>query len=419
MTTSDQQNTNSKRLNLTYQTVGAPDLRTLSIIAMAFLSSPGRRRSVSANSLISIFAVTLAIFAIISTLSIRAGFRADLVGAIVGHNPHIKIVPNDTTSKLCFAGVLRPEHNLPLASISRVTSYQALTKGRYGEILLEVIHIDGPLPAGTEIETPVKELALGDILLSIGLSDRLDLGAGDQLQLLRPVPSGNGTQTIDRFQLKISHIYSHDSNLGNLSRIFVVDTISEIEDNYEYWILLENPEIAPEVKAKLEDLCGDRVNILTWQDQETSMLRSLDIEDAVMSIIVALIVIASGLAVFSGYFLMVRTKLPAIAVLKTIGFSNFEIVMIFFLGALVIWLPSFFLGSGISYVFLVNVDSLLGLLDSIQGNVTPSYSLPTDIRFSHFMRAFAISGVTVVLAIFPALAVALRLSPIQTLHRSN
>ena len=62
------------------------------MIAWRYLRARRAEGGVSVMTWISLIGITIAVFAMIATLSVRAGFRAEFVGTILGANPHVELL---------------------------------------------------------------------------------------------------------------------------------------------------------------------------------------------------------------------------------------------------------------------------------------------------------------------------------------
>jgi hypothetical protein len=61
------------------------------MIAWRYLRASRADGGVSVMTWISLIGITLAVFALIATLAVRSGFRAEFVGTILGANAHVTI----------------------------------------------------------------------------------------------------------------------------------------------------------------------------------------------------------------------------------------------------------------------------------------------------------------------------------------
>ena len=61
------------------------------MIAWRYIRARRAEGGVSVMTWISLIGITLAVFALIATLSVRAGFRAEFVDTILGANAHVTV----------------------------------------------------------------------------------------------------------------------------------------------------------------------------------------------------------------------------------------------------------------------------------------------------------------------------------------
>ncbi|MFT5968415.1 MAG: lipoprotein-releasing system permease protein, partial [Yoonia sp.] len=61
------------------------------MIAWRYIRAKRAEGGVSIMTWISLIGVTLAVFALIATLSVRSGFRAEFVDTILGSNAHVAV----------------------------------------------------------------------------------------------------------------------------------------------------------------------------------------------------------------------------------------------------------------------------------------------------------------------------------------
>ena len=66
------------------------------LIAWRYLRSKRAEGGVSTMTWISLIGISLSVFALIATLSVRSGFRAELVDTILGANAHVTVYKQPT-----------------------------------------------------------------------------------------------------------------------------------------------------------------------------------------------------------------------------------------------------------------------------------------------------------------------------------
>ena len=77
----------------------APFSRVERMIAWRYLRGLGADGGVSVVTLISLAGITLAVFALVATLAVRSGFRAEFVDTILGANAHVTVYASAQTSE--------------------------------------------------------------------------------------------------------------------------------------------------------------------------------------------------------------------------------------------------------------------------------------------------------------------------------
>jgi len=95
-------------------------------------------------------------------------------------------------------------------------------------------------------------------------------------------------------------------------------------------VYLYKPDKIEIYREKLMSIFTDEY-IFTWSDLNKPLFSALKVERNVMFIILSLIIIVAAFNIISGLTILVKNKTREIAILKSIGVSNFSIRKIFFL----------------------------------------------------------------------------------------
>ena len=119
------------------------------MIAWRYLRAKRAEGGVSVMTWISLIGITLAVFALIATLSVRSGFRAEFVATILGANAHATVYQGATVNENGQLDRLIYEYEAIAASlrqVSGVSRVAPLIKGqvmasRLGRNSLSLIHI--------------------------------------------------------------------------------------------------------------------------------------------------------------------------------------------------------------------------------------------------------------------------------------
>ena len=161
--------------------------------------------------------------------------------------------------------------------------------------------------------------------------------------------------------------------------------------------------------------------ILTWSDLNKQLFSALKVERNVMFIILSLIIIVAAFNIISGLTILVKNKTREIAILKSIGVSNFSIRKIFFFIGFLIGFLATITGVVIGVTFSLYVEEIRMLISNVFNiSLFPEEiyflsTMPSEINLSSILIiSFCSILVTIIVSIFPALKAA-RLDPIKAL----
>ncbi len=163
-------------------------------------------------------------------------------------------------------------------------------------------------------------------------------------------------------------------------------------------------------------------NIYTWRDKQVALLAAVQMETAILNVLLFMIIAVAGFGILAIFFMIVVEKTRDIGVLKSLGASGLGIMGIYLTYGLSLGL----VGSGAGFVagllIVKNINAIANLLGSITGQKVfdPSiyyfYSIPTIIH--PLTIAWIVAGamaIAVLASVLPALRAAL-LHPVEALR---
>ena len=190
----------------------------------------------------------------------------------------------------------------------------------------------------------------------------------------------------------------------------------------EIEVMVENPDRVETYSAALRQAGGDLALIWTWRDRSGAFLRALDVEDNVMFIIMAILVLIAAMNIISGLIMLVKNKGRDIGILRTIGLSEGSVLRVFFIcGALIGVLGTFF-GVILGVLFALYIDPIFSAVNYLSGggvwdpSIRGIYNLPAKLLPGDVASAVALSlGLSFLVTIFPARRAA-RMNPVEALR---
>jgi lipoprotein-releasing system permease protein len=413
------------------------------LIAWRYLRSKRAEGGVSTMTWISLIGISLSVFALIATLSVRSGFRAELVDTILGANAHVTVYkqPTKDTKGNVYRSFKNYESvNSIITSLDGVKRAAPLIRGQvmasanatttgvdvFGispENILTIRRVSDPETSNGDIKNFRKGLAIGS-----GVAEALNVSVGDQIKLISPTGVKTAFGASPRVKtFEVQYIFSagrHDLDKVRIYMPFINAQEYFDRDNLadEIEVLVNQPDQIEKIVEKLSDATDGGFLFWTWKDASGNYLRALEIEDNVMFVIMLILVLIATMNIISGLVMLVKNKSRDIAILRTIGLSETSVLRIFFLcGAMTGILGTFF-GTIMGCAFAVYVDSIFSFINIISGGdvwdptIRGIYSIPAQLRWEDVLTAVLISiGLTFSITYFPARRAA-RLNPIEALR---
>src|SRR3989338_4074765 len=293
------------------------------MIAWRYLRAKRAEGGVSVMTWISLVGITLAVFALIATLAVRAGFRAEFVDTILGANAHVTVYSAgrvDTSGNMIKGFSDYEATAARIAALPGVTRAAPLIKG-------QVMVTAGQGANGAEV--------FGISLANLKTIPRVGLGAdayGDIEQFDRGIAVGSGPR-VNAYE--VVYIFTAGRYDIDRSRIYMPFTEAQSYFNREgfadeFEVMVKDAENIDAYAIPVMEAGGPDALLWTWRDSSGAFLRALDIEDNVMFIILSILVLIAAMNIISGLIMLVKNKGRDIGILRTMGLTEGSILRIFF-----------------------------------------------------------------------------------------
>jgi lipoprotein-releasing system permease protein len=413
------------------------------MIAWRYLRARRAEGGVSVMTWISLIGITLAVFALIATLSVRSGFRAEFVDTILGANAHVTVYQFGDVAANGQIDRTITDYEALAAEVAKVPGVtrvaplvrqQVMANNRQSNAGVEVFGI-----AAADLKTIPRiassEQAQGDInrfdegiAIGIGVAGTLGVGVGDQIKLISP----NGVKTAFGTSPRVNAyevVYIFAAGRYDIDRTRAYLPISEAQTFFnregladELEVMIENPEDVDAMALTLLEAAGPRGQIWTWKDASGSFLSALDIEDRVMFVILSVLVLIAAMNIVSGLIMLVKNKGRDIGILRTMGLTEGSVLRIFFICGAFTGIIGTAMGVILGCLFAINVDQVFGFVNYLSGGdawdpaIRGIYYLPAKLHLSDVLSAVALSlGLSFIVTIFPARRAA-RKNPVEALR---
>jgi lipoprotein-releasing system permease protein len=162
--------------------------------------------------------------------------------------------------------------------------------------------------------------------------------------------------------------------------------------------------------------------LYSWKDNEGAYLRALTVEDNVMFVIMAILVLIASMNIISGLIMLVKNKGRDIGILRTMGLTEGSILRIFFICGAGLGTVGTILGVVLGCLFVVYIDQIFALVNYVAGggvwdpSIRGIYTIPAKLELDDVLKAVVLSlSLSWIVTIFPARRAA-RMNPVEALR---
>ncbi|MFY0596167.1 MAG: lipoprotein-releasing ABC transporter permease subunit [Cognatishimia sp.] len=423
--------------------VTAPFSRFEWMIAWRYLRARRAEGGVSVMTWISLIGVTLAVFALIATLAVRSGFRTELVSATLGANAHVTVYQSAEVSARGKLDRNIEDFNAMaerLRQVEGVTRAAPLIKGQVMANLrsrnagVEIFGITHEnlltIPRVGQSENTLGDVARFPEGIAIGSGVAREIGAsvGDRIKLISPNGVKTAFGTSPRVKsFEVVYIFSTGRYPIDRTRVYVPFSEAQSFFNaegvaHEIEVMVEDPDAVETLALDLIKAGGARTLIWTWLDASGGYLRALEIEDNVMFIILAILVLVASMNIISGLIMLVKNKGKDIGILRTMGLTEGAVLRVFFICGAFTGVIGTALGVILGCLFAIYIDPIFSFVNYVAGGgvwdpaVRGIYHLPAELRLEDVLKAVSLSlGLSFIVTIFPARRAA-RMNPVEALR---
>jgi lipoprotein-releasing system permease protein len=278
-------------------------------------------------------------------------------------------------------------------------------------------------------------LVLGINLSSYRTEDndeRFLLQPGDDVRVTFPnaaIPPGAVSDWFTIVDLYESKMSEYDSTF-----VFVpIDKLQELRGSFDprtgighvnsIQIRLNDEHDAELVRDRLRKAFPDYLySVSTWRDKQGPLLAAVQMETAILNVLLFLIIAVAGFGILAIFFMIVVEKTRDIGILKSLGASGRGIMGIFLSYGLSLGMVGSGAGLVLGLLFVVYINEIAKLLSAVTGHEVfdPSiyyfYKIPTMIEpLTVAWIACGAMAIAVLASVLPARRAA-RLHPVEALR---
>ena len=405
------------------------------MVAMRYLRARRKEGFISVIAAFSLLGIALGVATLIIVMAVMNGFRAELLGHILGLNGHLNVFAAQPGPMMNYDTLVErlrtvegiqevlPSVEAQVLLTSRGQASGAIVRGMRPEDIRR-----RPTIAEKIVEGSLDEFGEDRIAIGIHMAQRLGLHVGDSLTLVSPKGLQSAFGTIPRTRsYPIAAIfdvgmYEYDSSFVFMpleaSQAFfqMPEQISSLE------IFVADPGNLEQARAILANALNGEGRIVDWQQSNSGYFTALQVERNVMFLILTLIIVVAGFNIISSMIMLVKDKGSDIAILRTMGATRGMIMRIFFLSGASIGVIGSLAGLLLGVGFADNIDFIKGLLERMTGTnlfnaeIYFLSQLPAKIDWREVVQVILMAlGLTFAFTLYPSWRAA-RLDPVEALR---
>ena len=406
------------------------------MIAFRYIKSRRVEGFISISAWFSLLGIMLGVATLIVVMSVMNGFRTELVDRILGINGHLIIYSKNERNIPNYTKIINKILDTP--NVVAVTAHlegQALAKNKNS--------ISGVIIRGSKwSDLAAKKLLWKsldqstinnfkdkqNIIMGYRLGQKLNLKVGDFVSLISPngMETALGVLPVNQ-NFKIGGffdmgMYEYDNNF-----VFIPWKKAELflsTNNVAHGIevFLKDQKLTSSVNLQLQSKLNKNLIVIDWKKRNSSFMNALAVEKNVMFVILTLIILVAAFNIISSMIMLVQTKKADIALMRTMGASQYLIIKVFMLTGSIIGFLGTFVGVLLGVFVSINIEKIRQLITSMFGQELFSAEiyflskLPSNININEVLIVICISIILTLLAsIFPAWK-ASKISPAEALR---
>lgn len=396
------------------------------IIGIRFFYKNNHDKFTTFVAFLSTIGISLGVLSLITVLSVMNGYENNLEKKVLNFTPHILVynkdnnsinIKNNITKKLIFSKI---KYILPV--ITGEVLIQSNKKISFGIIWSFLKSNECYYFFNKDIDKKINSLKNNkyQIILGSRLAKYLQVKKGDKVRIT--VLNNNYYNIIYNLPIQriffISDILHTNSEFDN-HQIFLNFYNAQKIMNYPYnhvtgWRLyLEHPLKLQNV-LKHKKYIEKEKNILwsDWREEKGELFQAVKMEKIMMTILVSFIILISSFNFFTFLGLLIIDKKKEIAILKTQGIQNKQIIKIFIFQGLISGIQGILIGTLLSFLLLKQLNNIMPFINKIYNYIElPIYISIQQIFYINLYVLFLI----LISVIYPAYYAAYKINPVKVL----
>jgi lipoprotein-releasing system permease protein len=382
----------------------------------------------------SFLGIMLGVATLIIVMSVMNGFRQELVSRILGLNGHLNVyaTTGPLTDYISLAdrieGVQGIESVRPVVEGQALLTLKGNATGAMVRGLTREDFATKPILSVSIKEGALNDFREGSVAIGSAMAERMHLKVGDTFTLVAPKGKTTPFGTMPRSRAyKVGLVFDVGMYEYNNGFIFMPlpdaqmffqmgNTVNSLE------VMAVDSQAADRVKPQVQEITAGIAGVYDWRDANKSFINALNVERNVMFLILTLIIIVAAFNIISSMIMLVKDKGRDIAILRTMGATQGNILRVFVLAGASIGVAGTAGGALLGVAFALNIESIRQFLEGLTGaelfadEIYFLSQLPAVVEWSEVTLVVVMALVLSIAAtIYPAWR-ASKLDPVEALR---
>jgi len=378
-------------------------------LSVSYIFNFKKDKAFSISTILSSLALILGISILITVMSVMNGFREELIKSLSGINGDLVIYESSDQE------ISNLESKYPDAKIVKNYQQRVISTNEEGieGLLMKSMTIEDfyKIPRLNENFFEIDNVSENWVFIGTELARSFDVKVGDTLQI--SIPGSSMTilgPVLNSHLLQIKGIFN--TGIYDYDKYFIYSNESYFKD-------ISNDPIFEiyEGKNKIDTIDLNNMIYDTWGDQNQSLSQALATEKNVMFIILFFIILISSFTIISNQIFFIKEKYKDIVLLKSLGISQLQICVIFFINSFLVSIFSIILGTSLGLLLSINIDSIENFLSFLlsyelwNNEIRYLASMPYSIQLNDIIFIISISIISALIASYIPILRILKIKP--------
>lgn len=349
------------------------------MVAFRYLRARRQEGFISVIAIFSLTGIALGVATLIVTMAVMNGFRAELLGRILGFNGHINVYSAqgplvdyeaEAAQLRTLAGIVsvRPVIEGQVMASAGSAASGALVRGLTAD----------DLKAQTLLAAHLSPDALANfkdsnVVIGSRLALRLGIQPGGSITFISPQGTATVFGTVPRIKTyRVAGtfevgMYEFDNGvvfmpMDTAQTFFNLDkAVSSLE------VMVTDPDNIRAYDRAIYNALGGKARIFDWQQSNKPFFDAVTVERNVMFLILTLIILVAAFNIVSSMIMLVKDKSHDIAILRTMGATRGMILRIFILAGASVGIVGTLAGFVLGVEFALHIEQIRRALQAVIG----------------------------------------------------